>query len=410
MSATLPEWASDPALAVVWARVRTRFEAGGLVAQGRTVVPLHTRDERHALGALLGESVTRDRVSVDLAALDRRLRQRSGLGGLFDVLPLVTGAPLSDRPALRAESAASREEPLLLALELVPTAWAGEWVNNLRRHGLLTHRADALEVVRQAAAVLLAVVEPARGVARSRVELAAQVVGDAHALDQDRLLHQVVVRGLAAASGASVPVSAAARRALWEDYGVAPDLVSRTCLMLGLAPSGDGPLARRLDLAAEAGDPVHLTDWDLKRIPEPWQPGRSVVLVCENPRVLEAIAERQVARQPVVCTSGEPNTVVTRLLERLTAAGHSLRYHGDFDWSGIAIANRLVQRFGATPWRMGAVDYEEQVRPDAPRLSGIEVEAAWDPDLSAAMRVCGRALHEEAILPTLLDALAEIAP
>ena len=103
MSAKLPEWACDPALAVVWARVRTRFEAGGLVAQGRTVVPLQTRDERHALGALLGESVTRDRVSVDLAALDLRLRERTGLGGLFDVLPLVTGAPLQrpTRPSCR---------------------------------------------------------------------------------------------------------------------------------------------------------------------------------------------------------------------------------------------------------------------------------------------------------------------
>ena len=40
MSATLPGWASDPALAVVWARVRARFEAAGLVAHGRTVVPL----------------------------------------------------------------------------------------------------------------------------------------------------------------------------------------------------------------------------------------------------------------------------------------------------------------------------------------------------------------------------------
>ena len=245
---------------------------------------------------------------------------------------------------------------------------------------------------------------------RSRVELAAQVVGDAHALDQDRLLHQVVARGLAAASGSALPASAGARRALWEDYGVVPDRVSRTCLILGLAPAGEDPLARRLGLAAEAGDPVHLTDRDLRRIPDAWQPGRSVVLVCENPRVLEAIADRYVASQPVVCTSGEPNTVVTTLLERLMDAGYSLRYHGDFDWPGIAIANRVVQRFGAVPWRMGAVDYEEQVRPDAPCLSGIEVEAVWDPELSAAMRASGRALHEEVVLPDLLDAVAEITP
>ena len=287
--------------------------------------------------------------------------------------------------------------------------WAGEWVNNLRRNGALTHRDDAMDVVRQAAAVLLTLVEPARGVTRSRVELAAQVVGDAHALDQDRLLHQVVLRGLAAASGVPVPASAAARRALWEDYGVTPDLVSRTCLMLGLAPAGEGPLARRFGLAAEAGHPVHLTDWDLRRIPERWQPSRSVVLVCENPRVLEAIADRYVARQQVVCTSGEPNMVVTTLLGQLIGAGHSLRYHGDFDWSGIAIANRIVQRFGAIPWRMGAVRLRGASAADAPRLSGIEVEAAWDAEL---MLPCGPAdvrCMRRRYLRTLLDRLAEIA-
>ncbi len=35
----------------------------------------------------------------------------------------------------------------------------------------------------------------------------------------------------------------------------------------------------------------------------------------------------------------------------------SSRYHGDFDWAGIAIANDLVQAFEVQPWRMAASDY-----------------------------------------------------
>ena len=49
--------------------------------------------------------------------------------------------------------------------------------------------------------------------------------------------------------------------------------------------------------------------------------------------------------------------------------GHSqrrpLRYHGDFDWPGIAIANSVIRRHDATPWRLSAADYQAAVREDA---------------------------------------------
>jgi uncharacterized protein (TIGR02679 family) len=410
--AHLPPWVRNPELEVCWARVRSRFEASGLVAQGRTIVELSTREERHAVGELLGRALTRDRVMVDLAELDDRLRQRSGAGGLADLLPVVTGAPLLDRPADRAEQTARREAPLELARTLVVEPWVEDWVAGLRATGLLTNREDASLVVQQAAAVLsaLAAVGPVGpGSARSRVELAAQVVGDAHALDEDRVLTQVVLRGLAAASGCAVPSTHAERRALWEAYAVAPDLLSRTCLTLGLRPTSDDPVARRLQLAAAAGDPMHLTGWDLRRLAGGWQPEPGGVLVCENPRVLEAIAENYAGNHAVVCTSGEPNTVVTALLQRLVDAGRPLRYHGDFDWPGIAIANRVHSRFGAVPWRMNAVDYERAARADGPALQGTAVEPCWDAELGAGMRALGRAVHEESVLPDLLDALVERA-
>jgi len=213
-------------------------------------------------------------------------------------------------------------------------------VADLRRTGLLSRASDGATTVREAAVVLSVVT--ARGSTErgwSRVELAAQVVGDAHALDEDRLLHRVVLRGLAATSGTAPPVAPPvapqARRALWESFGVSPDLLSTTCLTLGLPLSRLGP------------GPVHLTRWDLRRA-SGFAPSERLVLVCENPRVLEAAAEQYAGRIAVVCTSGELTTVTTAVLGALVAAGRDLRYHGDFDWPGIAIANRVVARFGAT--------------------------------------------------------------
>jgi uncharacterized protein (TIGR02679 family) len=400
---TLPDWVATPALTDVWERIRARVETTGLPPQGKVTLTLPSRDARHAVGALLGRNVTRDRVSVDLAELDARLATRSGRPGLAAVLEALTGQPLRDRRSERTQLAQRREEPLALAESLLEAPWVEAWVTGLRRTGLLTNRSSAARLVADAAEVLrLVTSDPSP---RSRVELGARLLGDAHALDEDRPLHLVVLRGLAAASGVAVPSSPPDRRALWHAYAVTPDLVSSTCLTLGLRPIGDDPVSERLRMAADAGDPVHLTAWDLRRF-DLTAPARSPVLVCENPRVLEAVAESLGGDRAVVCTSGEPNTVVTTVLERLRPEAE-LRYHGDFDWAGIAIANRLVTRFAVTPWLMTAAHYEAGLQPGCPSLPDKPVEPLWDAELGAAMRLHGIAVHEESALAVLLTALRD---
>ena len=403
-ASSAPAWLTDPELAGLWARVRDRLERNGLVPMGRIRVELTGRPERHATSALLGRSVTRGSVLIDLAELDARLAERSGLGGLLDVIVLVGGGQLRDRPSERRAKADNREAPLMLARRLVDRPWSDAWVADLRRTGLLTRAANAEEIVHAAAAVVAQLEGRAEGPPRSRVELAAQVLGDAHALDEDRLLHRVVLRALAAAANVLVPESPAERRSLWESAGVAPDGVSSTCLILGLRAWAGGSLGARLAAASEAGDPMHLTGWDLRRLQKGGLAANGPVLVCENPRVLEAVAERWGGRTAVVCTAGEPNTVVVAVLADLAARGTELRYHGDFDWPGISMAQRAIARFGVVPWLMGAADYEANVRAEAPRLAGAPVEPSWDPELGATMRAHDRCLHEETMLPELLSA------
>ena len=246
MSAELPDWVANPALAPLWARLRARMETKGLAASGQVHVELGGRQERHAVGALLGRSVTRDRVSVDLAKLDERLRERSGVGGLLEVLTAVGGAPLKDLPAQRAEFAVGREQPLELA--------AARSTHRGVRSGSVGCAAPACSPTARTRSGSSPTGDGAGRAHRRRraddVRLPrgarGPLLGDAHALDQDRLLHQVVLRGLAAAAGCAVPTGAAERRALWEAYGAGPDLVSRTCLTWGLRPTGDQAVARSL--------------------------------------------------------------------------------------------------------------------------------------------------------------------
>ncbi len=404
----LAAWIIDPALIPVWERIRVRFEQTGLVPQGSVTLLLTSRAQRQSVGALLGRTVTSDRVRIDLAVLDARLRDRSGAGGLEAVLTRLAGRAPEDRPALRAAQDDARDRPLALAAELVKAAWARDWIAGLRRTGLLTNRAAAEDVVRASAAVLNELTDP-DGLRRtqSRVELGARLLGDSHALDGDRLVHQVVLRGLAAASDLPVPTGSREREQLWAAYGVEPDLLSRTCLMWGLRIEGSHSVAQRLRLAADSGDPVHLTEWDLRRAGSFRPVPDTRVLVCENPRVVEAIAEAGLSEWPTVCTSGVPNLVVDRVLTELSAAGATLLYHGDFDWPGIAIANRVSAKHAVRPWQMTAENYVEAVTPGAPELVGRPVEPCWDAELGAAMRTYGRVVHEESVLVKLLDALVD---
>lgn len=406
----LPPWIADERLVTFWDRVRDRFETAGLVPQGGARLTLTSREQRQAVGAVLGRTLTRPSVTIDLATLDERLRQRSGVGGIEAVLAALGRAP-TDRPALRAALGQSRERPLAIAAELVQAPWAQDWIAGLRRAGVLTHRECAERRVREAATLLLDLtwsveptsIEPAR--AQSRVELGARVLGDAHALDPDRLVHQLVLRGLAAADSVPPPTSARDREALWSRFGVEPDLLSRTCLVWRLLLDDESAVGRRLALAREDGDPVHVTDWDLRRVQSSAIARGQRVLVCENPRVLEALAENGVPGWAAVCTSGEPNLVVGKVLTELAASGAQLRYHGDFDWPGIAIADRAIDRYGVMPWRMSAHDYLESVRSDGPPLLGSPLQPTWDPELGAAMRSHGHAVHEESVLGPLMQSL-----
>ncbi len=401
-----PQWLSDPGLAPLWDRVRDRLESSGGVARGRVTVRTTTREQRHAVGGVLGSAVVRDQVSVDLAALERRLVERTAFGSLAALVESVTERPLRNRPQERADRDARRVAPVDAVRGLVDGPWVESWLSGLLQTGILARAPGGEELAVAAATVVREVLAAGPG-PRSRVELAARVLGDAHALDEDRLLHNLVVRALAAEAGIAPPAGLVQRRALWERHGVTQDSLSATCLLLGLEAAGSTAVARRLAVSAGAGDPVHITAWDLRRGLTFEGPARDV-LVCENPRVLEAVAEAGGGGVGVVCSSGQPNGVVMTVLGRLRETGHRLRYHGDFDWPGIAIANRLVAVVGVAPWLMEAEDYEGGLHRSAPPLSGTVTEPSWSAELGAAMRSRGTVVHEETVLDDVLAALPDL--
>ena len=146
------------------------------------------------------------------------------------------------------------------------------------------------------------------------------------------------------------------------------------------------------------------------------------VWICENPVVIAAAADELGSRcPPLVCVGGQPSAAGWRLLDLLAADGSEFRYHGDFDWGGIRIANAVRQRTGRGrsrwhPWRYDRVAYETVATAVAavhtggrlPRLAGEPVATPWDPGLAAAMARHDIRVEEELSLDTLLADLGSV--
>ena len=161
-----------------------------------------------------------------------------------------------------------------------------------------------------------------------------------------------------------------------------------------------------MNLHADAGEPYRISTRQLLR--SGLQFTRSSlgpkVYVCENPTIVAAVANVLGSKSaPLISIEGQPKTSAHILLLQLRRAGIEILYHGDFDWPGIQIANLVIQRYGARPWRLRAEDYKNS--PAGIALRGTRVCSCWDPNLTEEMIRRQSAIHEEAVLALLMKDL-----
>lgn len=407
MAGRLTGLASNPHLRPLWQAVHDRLCRGNVSA--RSVITLRGAgaDTRREVDRLLGRVSHAEPLRVTLGALDEALG-RAGTTAVAMVSEAV--GPVVDRAVLRTEAAASRSAAWRQVIGH-PTAAEPEvaaWLGQLRAQGRLS-RAGGASAVMAALDVLSLLPRPSPV---GRAVLAAAVLGGdhggEHGLDDTAPVGRLVLAGLAARRCESVPGGAAERAALWATAGVSVDAVSVPALTLGLRPEAVGPLTEAATRWADSGVPLPVPAAAL--VAEEWRlPSGTTVSVCENPTVLEAAAAALgAASPPVVCVSGMPGRAVTLLLDALGRTGCLLRYHGDFGAGGIAIANLVIDRHGAFPWRMSAADHTDAL--DRLRNSGRELvrlrgrvpDARWDSYLSPAITECGIEITEELVLDQLM--------
>ena len=373
-----------------------------------TVTVNHPDDaERKAIIGITGQYRAEGsaQIGVRLADLNQAIRESTG-AGLIELLERI-GPPLKDRPADRRRLADGREAMVRSGENsfLNDRDWYQSWLTEIAADGTLTRLVNAAEAARIGHAVRVLEAVERRTEPVQLAELAAATTGDTKALNHGTTLATLVLRALAIRTEVGKPVTTEQRRELWDAHGVIVDDLASRVLVLNLAAGGDG-LGEWLTDAKARGVPFYVTLQQLIAMPVvPAVQAEPTVHVCENPAVLRrAAADLGPRSRPLICTEGQPSTAFHRLAAAVTANGGRLRYHGDFDWPGIAIANSVIRRHDATPWRLAAADYQAAVREDADhvKLSGPPQSTPWDPALADVMAATARAVYEESVADPLI--------
>jgi uncharacterized protein (TIGR02679 family) len=266
-------------------RLRTRVERGGLLT-GVLTLSKATPTERDAVNRLLGRLPSRgSTLVIDLGQLEDKLRAAGLAANLRVAVEQITGA-IVDRHAQREIEEREWKNLFFDASKKVENRPELQtWITQLRLTGSLRRYGitDARKLVQQALDIITAL--PAQDTPLA--ELAASILGDAHALDPDTSLSSIILRAVAVLGKCEKFDDAQSRRDAWASVGVVCDELSAAVLVLNLRSSDNTAVGRVLRIYAESGEPTFLSVRQLLRTPPMFTISDvgPVVYVCENPSV-----------------------------------------------------------------------------------------------------------------------------
>jgi uncharacterized protein (TIGR02679 family) len=400
-------------------RLRRHFERAPLdaVVESFRIGKL-TIEEHAALASLLGRPLRyANSLQVDVRLVDAAFQNAGIASSLRDALERLDG-PITNLATTRFTLQTQWSDVLGACAnrELIGLLRAPAGIGLLKRLSRQSPLA-ALQLCHRVEAVLQRL--PASGITRS--QLAAEVLGDAHALDSGQptatlvlaVWRQVIAQTYAnndcvdieptEDSKMELDGGAERDRDVWAKAGVLVNELARPALFLNL------PIRDAEDRDQLPGEPVYASLRSLLRSPPPWDVANRKVYVCENPNLVAIAADRWGSDcAPLVCTDGMPAAAQRCLLSQLAKARAQLCYHGDFDWPGIRIGNHVMREHGAQSWRFGAADYEAAVDGATgvgQTLTGKAARALWDEGLMAAMQRHRLSIAEEALAVSLLEDL-----
>lgn len=188
----------------------------------------------------------------------------------------------------------------------------------------------------------------------------AMATTDPHALDSDTLCGQLFLHLLSRKQNRPYPAGAEERDEVYFENGILCDSISSTVTQVGLVLSEQQVEHPAFQVFRQRKECCTLSLANLNAVSSVASPSGKAYLV-ENQMLFSQLCDQaRIFHSPLICTSGQLQVAVLRLLDMLAASGTTLYYAGDFDGGGISIAARLLTRYPANLqlWHMTAEDYE----------------------------------------------------
>lgn len=239
----------------------------------------------------------------------------------------------------------------------------------------------------------------------------AQATTDPHALDGDSLCGQLFLHLLSMKLNRPYPTLAEERDEVYFENGILCDSISSTVTQVGLVlrdQQNEHPAFRAFRHRYEC---CTLSLMNLNTISSAASPSGKVYLV-ENQMLFSQLCDQaRNFHSPLICTSGQIQVAVLRLLDMLVQAGTELYYAGDFDGGGISIAMRLRARYPNNfhLWHMSEADYmlcKSEVRLTEGSLTLLKsAEGTALGSLAATIQEAGYAGYQELLLEKLTSDL-----
>lgn len=192
---------------------------------------------------------------------------------------------------------------------------------------------------------------------------AAEISGNPHYFDRDTTAGMLFVHGICFWKNMEYPKSAYQWRKLLMEVSVIPDNVSSMVHAYGLRMLTRKGRHLAYDVFCERKEPYVITMENMKEIIGVQPVGKKVYVV-ENEMVFSYLLNNlRDSDCTLLCTSGQPRSVVQVLIPYILAGGTEVYYSGDADPDGIRIADRLWKKFGDHfhIWRMSPDDYEKSL-------------------------------------------------
>lgn len=379
-----------------------------------------TNDERQAARAVFGRPFSNP-LKFTLQEFDAALQFTPYRGiHLPELLEAYFGIRILTRREERQKKARSLSELISKVGDETDSQTCRCWL-----HSLLETRSEGYALVRrslesgEAESALVHVCKSAAWLEAHTGEvirlavLSARVTSDPHTLDGNTAAGKLLLHLLAFSQAARFPSNAEQRDTLYFKAGILCDSISSSVTQLGLILSAgeeEHPAYRYFRQSCEI---CTLTLTNLANLSAASSPSGHVYLV-ENQMVFSQLCDHAgVFHSPLICTSGQLQVAVLRLLDMLAASGTTFHYSGDFDGGGLSIADRLTARYPGTLelWHMSSKDYaaahsEKKLGETSIRnLHGLSHKALNE--TAGAILKTGYAGYQELLLPEMLKDLAE---